>query len=133
MFVQGYRNLQVLAPGWKATYITQLGRLLAREFTFVFLVEQPVAKAPFSLQIRIKPVFSNSLKATSFGTEITKKSDVLSDEVGQMFSSSPYIFNFATMLGQFENLLELPGNASSVRDYIGTTSSVPGAAPLSSS
>ncbi|KAF5879258.1 uncharacterized protein Bfra_006463 [Botrytis fragariae] len=103
---------------------------LPREFTFVFLVEQPVAKAPFSLQIGIKPVFSNSLKACSFGTEITKKSDILSDEVGQMFSSSPYAFNFATMLGQFEDLVELPGNASSIQDYIG--SSVPGATPPSS-
>ncbi|TGO36979.1 hypothetical protein BHYA_0109g00150 [Botrytis hyacinthi] len=120
---------------------------LPREFTFVFLVEQPVAKAPFSLQIGIKPVFSNSLKATSFGTEITKKSGTLSDEFGQMvkvslqsivdlrgrFSSSPYAFNFATMLGQFEDLVELPGNASSIQDYIGTTSSVPGALPPPSS
>ncbi|TGO26137.1 hypothetical protein BPAE_0065g00110 [Botrytis paeoniae] len=105
---------------------------LPREFTFVFLVEQPVAKAPFSLQIGIKPVFSSSLKACSFGTEITKKSDILSGEVGQMFSSSPYAFNFATMLGQFEDLVELPGNASSIQDYIGTTSSVPGATPPSS-
>ncbi|KAF7941227.1 hypothetical protein EAE99_000864 [Botrytis elliptica] len=127
--VEGMQSSKLL---WSLEENEQQCTGLPREFTFVFLVEQPVAKAPFSLQIGIKPVFSNSLKATSFGTEITKKSDILSDEVGQMFSSSPYAFNFATMLGQFEDLVELPGNASSIQDYIGTTSSVPGATPPSS-
>ncbi|KAM0144560.1 hypothetical protein ACHAP3_000589 [Botrytis cinerea] len=105
---------------------------LPREFTFVFLVEQPVAKAPFSLQIGIKPVFSNSLKTSSFGAGVTERSDVLSDEVGQMFSCSPYALNFAAILGQFEDLVELPGHSSNIQDYVGTASSVPDATPSSS-
>ncbi|KAJ8068841.1 hypothetical protein OCU04_002531 [Sclerotinia nivalis] len=105
---------------------------LPREFTFVFLIEQPVAKAPFALQIGIKPVFSHSIEACSFGDEISQKSDILLDEVGQTFSSSPYAFNFATMVGQFEHLVELPGSASTIQDYVATASGIPIATPDSS-
>lgn len=92
---------------------------LPREFTFVFLVEQPIAQAPFTLQIGIKPVFSydidgaiTSLIGHDHG-EVIAKSGILAEEVGQTFSESP--FNFATMSGRFEDLVELPGKAVNIK------------------
>jgi hypothetical protein len=69
---------------------------LPREFTFVFLIEQPVAKAPFTLQLGI-----------------IQQSGVLDQEVGQKLSDSQ--FNFATMQGQFQDLVGLPGIAQSIQ------------------
>jgi hypothetical protein len=91
---------------------------LPREFTFVFLIEQPVAKAPFTLQLGIKPVFSNDAPERAFAHitgdgHIIQQSGVLDQEVGQKLSESP--FNFATMQGQFQDLVELPGIAQSIQ------------------
>ncbi|CAD6439982.1 b07b42c4-0e40-480b-92e0-0b28b160ac63 [Sclerotinia trifoliorum] len=109
---------------WSLEENEQQATGLPREFTFVFLIEQPVAKAPFALEIGIKPVFSHSVETSIFGDEISQKSDILSDEVGQTFSSSPHAFNFATMLGSFEHLVELPGSASTIQDYVATESGI---------
>ncbi|TAQ90427.1 hypothetical protein B7494_g1237 [Chlorociboria aeruginascens] len=91
---------------------------LPREFTFVFLVEQPVAKAPFSLQIGIKPTFSseimNSAPSLLTHDEIIRKTDIIQDEVGQKFPYSP--FNFATMNCQFEELIQLPGRTPNTQE-----------------
>lgn len=77
------KDMQSSKLVWSLEENEQQSTGLPREFTFVFLVEQPVAKAPFSLQIGIKPVFSHDIEACSFGDEITQKSDILSDEVGR--------------------------------------------------
>jgi len=91
---------------------------LPREFTFVFLIEQPVAKAPFTLQLGIKPIFSNDVPERVFAKltgdrHIIQQSGVLDQEVGQKLSDCS--FNFATMQGQFQDLVELPGIAQSIQ------------------
>jgi hypothetical protein len=91
---------------------------LPREFTFVFLIEQPIAKAPFTLQLGIKPVFSNDAPERVFANltgdrHVIQQSGVLDQEVGQKLSDSQ--FNFATMQGQFQDLVELPGIAQSIQ------------------
>jgi hypothetical protein len=91
---------------------------LPREFTFVFLIEQPVAKAPFTLQLGIKPIFSMNALERAFAhltgdRHIIQQSGVLDQEVGQKLSDSQ--FNFATMQGQFQDLVGLPGIAQSIQ------------------
>jgi hypothetical protein len=91
---------------------------LPREFTFVFLIEQPDAKAAFTLQLGIKPIFSNNGLKRAFahltsGCHTPQQSGVLDQEVGQKLSDGP--FNFATMQGQFQDLVELPGIAQSIQ------------------
>lgn len=100
---------------WSFAENDQQAAGLPRECTFVFLVEQPVAKAPLTLQIGIKPSFSHDVKGSVFPThdEIIARSGILDDELGQRFSQSP--FNFATMQGQFEDLVELPGNTANIQ------------------
>ncbi|KAM3081016.1 hypothetical protein ACMFMG_004975 [Clarireedia jacksonii] len=93
---------------------------LPRECTFVFLVEQPVARAPFSLEVAIRPIISHSMDSFKLFNEVATRSDISSDEVGQRFSSNP--FNFATMQGQFEDLVELPGISANIKDYVAVTS-----------
>jgi hypothetical protein len=58
---------------------------LPREFTFVFLVEQPVARAPFTLQVAMRPVLSQSMDAFKMYNEVVAKSDISADEVGQKY------------------------------------------------
>ncbi|RDW89353.1 hypothetical protein BP6252_01385 [Coleophoma cylindrospora] len=91
---------------------------LPREFTFVFLVEQPVAEAALKLRIGIVPVIScdpaNFVKrhCTHSHAEVWNVSQWLDKEVGQAF---PQGFNFAT-IERFEDLVELPGKSVNIKD-----------------
>ena len=113
----GFQTLltrQLLIPPLSREENDEQAAGLPREFTFVFLIEQPVAKAAFTLQIGIKPTFSNDIiKKLFFDDEYIARSGVLDEELGQRFSSDP--FNFATMQGQFEDLVELPGIAANIQ------------------
>jgi hypothetical protein len=63
---------------------------LPREFTFVFLVEQPVARAPFSLQVAIRPVLSHTIDGFKMFNEVVTKSDISADEIGQKYVSTSH-------------------------------------------
>lgn len=88
---------------------------LPREFTFIFLVECMDRDAALRLAVTIKPVFSKDI-----GNDILPHEPIVgqwvnlgTNEMGQRFSTTP--FNFATMTGQFEDLIELPGNAVTIK------------------
>jgi len=85
---------------------------IPRELTFVFLIEQPAPGSPFTLRLSMKPAFSNNIEKILCNQEVVGTSDILHAEIGQRFSSRP--FNFATMQGQLEDLVELPGLASNI-------------------
>lgn len=110
------RGLESSKLIWSLEENEEQGAGLPREFTFVFLVEQPVARAPIVLHVGVKPTFSNHLGKLFSPEEIAGKSAVLDQELGQRFSRSP--FNFATMQGQLEDLVELPGIASYIQVYL---------------
>ncbi|KAH8600816.1 hypothetical protein B0O99DRAFT_589700 [Bisporella sp. PMI_857] len=74
----------------------------------------PVAKAPFVLHIIVRPTLSNRLEKLFCHDDISGTSAVLDAEMGQKFSYSP--FNFATMQGQLQDLIELPGLATNIQD-----------------
>ncbi|PQE16677.1 hypothetical protein CJF30_00003374 [Rutstroemia sp. NJR-2017a BBW] len=63
---------------------------LPREFTFVFLVEQPVARAPFTLQVAIRPVLSQTIDGFKLYNEVVTRSHISSDEVGQKYVSTSH-------------------------------------------
>ncbi|PQE22312.1 hypothetical protein CJF32_00004672 [Rutstroemia sp. NJR-2017a WRK4] len=63
---------------------------LPREFTFVFLVEQPVARAPFTLQVAIRPVLSQTIDGFKLYNEVVTSSHISSDEVGQRYVSTSH-------------------------------------------
>lgn len=98
---------------WSLEENQQQAAGLPREFTFVFLVERPDPNAALRLAITIKPCFSRDI-----GNDILHDPvgggwvNLGTNEMGQRFSSTP--FNFATMAGNFEDLIELPGKAVTI-------------------
>ena len=98
---------------WSLEENSEQANGLPREFTFVFLVEQTIAEAPLKLKISMKPVFSNNPEMIFCNQEVASTTSELGEEVGQKFSTPN--FNFATMEGQLEDLVELPGVATNIQ------------------
>lgn len=99
---------------WSLEENQQQAAGLPREFTFIFLVERMDSDAALRLAVTIKPVFSKDI-----GNDFLPHQPIGGQwvnlgthDLGQRFSTTP--FNFATMNGQFEDLIELPGNAVKV-------------------
>jgi hypothetical protein len=99
---------------WSLEENQQQAAGLPREFTFIFLVERVDPDAALRLAVTIKPVFSKDI-----GNDILPHEHIGgqwvnlgNNEMGQRFSTTP--FNFATMTGQFEDLIELPGSAVTI-------------------
>jgi hypothetical protein len=96
---------------WSLEENQQQAAGLPREFTFIFLVERMDPDAALRLAVTIKPVFSKDVGNDFLPHEPIGGQwvNLGTHEMGQRFSTTP--FNFATMMGQFEDLIELPGNA----------------------
>jgi hypothetical protein len=95
---------------WSLEENRQQSTGLPREFSFVFLLERPDPKVELFLSVSVKPVFSWDIfpRYKLQGPWVS----LSTEEVGQRFSTTP--FNFATMTGQFEDLVELPGKALTI-------------------
>lgn len=105
---------------WSLEENQQQSTGLPREFTFVFLLERRDPRSDLHLAVSIKPVLTLALGSEFFEHSVVGGNwvNVGKAEMGQRFSTKP--FNFATMAGQFEDLIELPGKA--VRVAVSTVS-----------
>jgi hypothetical protein len=105
---------------WSLEENQQQGTGLPREFTFVFLLERRDPRNGLHLAVSIKPVLTLALGPKFLEHDVVGGNwvNVGKAEMGQRFSRKP--FNFATMAGQFEDLIELPGNA--IRIAVSTVS-----------
>lgn len=105
---------------WSLEENQQQSTGLPREFTFVFLLERRDLRNDLHLAVSIKPILTLAFGPKFLEHDVVGGNwvNVGKAEMGQRFSRKP--FNFATMAGQFEDLIELPGNT--VRVAVSTIS-----------
>jgi hypothetical protein len=94
---------------WSLEENQQQSTGLPREFAFIMLFERRNPESDLELAVSIKPTFSKDMAAKISKHDLVQGDwmNVGHEPVGQRFSTSP--FNFATMPGQFEDLIQLPG------------------------
>jgi hypothetical protein len=118
---RGHKGVESGKLVWSLEENQQQSSGLPREFTFIFLAERVNPRIPISVSIGLRPVFSKDLGIKSLLQEqIGGISICLGNEpVGQIFlgtndTEKGSAFNFATIKGCLDELIELPGSSAKV-------------------